>query len=137
MTTTVLRGARWAAIPLVAALVALAVQVALYRACLELLDATVGLSGGSDVWAAKTLTCLFMGAAFVAVAWWCAPAWKSRVGAGALGVVAFWGGRLIFGAFADGFSVWLLAMGTTGIAGGAVALWSLRAQRGWTSAPST
>jgi hypothetical protein len=102
----------------------LVVQVAVFKAAIELMDATVGIGpGGSAFWAVKTFTSIFMGAAFVALAVWTAPDAKRRAAAVALGVVLLWGGRLMLGAFDRGFMVWLFAMGAAGIAGGAWVFW--------------
>jgi hypothetical protein len=99
----------------------LVVQVVVFKATIELVDATVGIGpGGSALWAAKTFTSIFMGAGFVALASWTAPELKLRAAAVALGVVLLWGGHLMLSAFDGGFSVWLLAMGAAGMAGGAL-----------------
>ena len=130
MPMTLLRGVRWAGAPIIGALVALVIQVVVYRATLELLGATVGTPSGEWIWAAKAFTSLFMGAAFVAAVWWVAPAAKPRTASVALFVVALWGGRLIFSGLGDSGSVWLVAMGALGILGGTVTFWAARGLRG-------
>jgi predicted phage tail protein len=51
----------------------------------------------------------------------------------ALAAVVYWGGRLMAAAFANGFSVWLFAIGTAGIVGGVLAAivghWTATRQR--------
>lgn len=124
MATAILRGTRWAATPAVAMLGTLVVQVGVFKATIELVDATVGIGpGGSAFWAVKTFTSIFMGAAFVALACWTAPGVKLRAAAVALCVVLLWGGRLMLAAFDHEFMVWLFAMGVAGIAGGALGFW--------------
>jgi len=125
MATAVLTGARWAATPVVAALAALAAQIVVYRTSIELLDVTVGIQDSSVLWAAKTFTSVFMGAAFVVVAWGVAPAAKRQAAIVALGIVVLWGARLMLSGFEGGLRVWLLAMGAAGIVGGALAFWRL------------
>jgi hypothetical protein len=122
MAIALLRGMRWAAAPIAGALAALVVQFAVYHTTLELLN----VQSGEGMWAAKAFTSLFMGAAFVAVVWWVAPAEKVRTATVAVVAVVVWGGRLIAGGVGDGGSAWLVAMGTLGILGGMVALWTAR-----------
>ncbi len=122
MATAYLRGVRWAAAPIAGAQAARVVQLAVYRAALELLEATVQIRSGDWIWAAKAFTSLLMGAAFVAVVWWVAPAAKRHAGAVALVLVVVWGGRLIVSGLGDAGIPWLVLMGTVGILGGTVAL---------------
>jgi hypothetical protein len=124
MATAILRGTRWAATPVVAMLGTLLVQVAVFKATIELVYATVGIGpGGSAFWAVKTFTSIFMGGAFVALASWAAPEVKLRAAAVALVVVLLWGSRLMLNAFDHGFMGWLFATGAAGIAGGAWGFW--------------
>ncbi len=124
MSSRVIRGARWAGTPIGALLASLTVQWLVYRGILEVVGVTVGLDSGAEYWAAKTITSVFMGAAFVASACWIAPEAKLWTAAVALGVVLLWGGHLIFSAFGATFSGWLFAMGAAGIAGGMCAAWA-------------
>jgi LPXTG-motif cell wall-anchored protein len=126
MAMALLRGMRWAAAPIAGALAALVVQFAVYHAVLELLDVGVRIQPGEWMWAAKAFTSLFMGAAFVAVVWWIAPAAKLRAAAVALVAVVLWGGCLIVAGLGDSGTPWLVAMGTLGILGGTGVLWIAR-----------
>jgi hypothetical protein len=108
--------------PVAALLASLAVQLLAYRGMIDLLGATLGIRSGADMWAAKTVTSLLMGAAFVAVASWVAPAAKLRAALIALGIVILWGARLMISAFGITFAPWLFAMGAAGIVGGMCAV---------------
>lgn len=116
--------ARWVATPLSAVLGALVTQIVVFQLLGLLLCKTFGLPpSGAIIWATKTVTSAFMGAAFVSLVWLLAPQRKLQATAVALGVVILWGGTLMVGAFEHGFFGWLFAMGLAGIAGGGVAFW--------------
>lgn len=108
---------RWLTLGPLALLATVVVQGVVFVALLSLLQ--FGLGTESWVrWLAKTLTSPFMGAAFVAVAWWIAPSHRRAAAIGALGLVGLWASALMFGAFHDQF-VWLFTMGMCGLLGGA------------------
>jgi hypothetical protein len=117
---------RWAATPVMAALSALVAQLVVYRASLELLSAAGLVRSGTEIWATKAFTSVFMGAAAVTAVWWVAPAAKMRAASLALLVVAIWAGVLIIGGTVHGPSGWLVGMGVAGIAGGVSAWWVVR-----------
>lgn len=124
MATSAATVTRWLAIPVIALLGAAVAQVVVFKGIGALTFAVSGeWPGSTGTWAAKTVTSIFMGAAFVALAWAVAPRAKQFASLLAFGIVLLWGGRLITSAFEHGFFVWLLAMGLAGIAGGACALW--------------
>jgi hypothetical protein len=115
---------RWVVTPIAAILSALLAQVVMFQLIGVVLYAAFGLPpGGSTIWAVKTVTSLFMGAAFVGVVWFVSPDRKLAATAVAFLVVLLWGGLLMIGAFERGFFGWLFAMGLAGVAGGAGALW--------------
>ena len=112
------------ATPVVAILGVAVTQVVMYQLILGVMYEAFGVGpGGSTIWAVKTVTCVFMGAAFVALAWWAAPDRKAGAAAVAFGLVLLWGGTLMAGAFVPEFFAWLFAMGAAGVAGGGAALW--------------
>jgi hypothetical protein len=126
----VVRMVRWTLTPLAAMAAALAAQFVVFHACDMALD-VLSLDGSRalwamSTWAIKTVTSIFMGAAFVAAAWRVAPQAKRATAATALAVVVFWGSRLMVAAFQNGFFGWLFAMGVAGIAGGALVMWWVR-----------
>lgn len=133
MTTRGVDVARWCATPIAAVLGAAVTQVLVFQGLGYLAWTFRGDGQGDWIWAVKTMTSVFMGATFVAVAWEVAPHAKREVALVALGVVVLWGLRLIIGAFDWPFGGWLAAMGLAGIGGGAVALW-LEQRRGIASA---
>jgi hypothetical protein len=115
---------RWVVTPIAAVLGALVAQVVVFQLVGVLLYAAFGLPpGGSTIWAVKTVTSVFMGAAFVGVVWFVSPDRKLAATVVAFLVVLLWGGTLMIGAFERGFFGWLFAMGLAGVAGGAGALW--------------
>ena len=110
--------ARWAAVPMVALAGATVMQAVVFLPFDAVVCGVMGRCGGAETWAAKTVTSVFMGFAFVGLARWAAPRAKSPTSLVALAAVVYWGARLMAAAFAKGFSVWLFAMGAAGIVGG-------------------
>jgi hypothetical protein len=118
---------RWLVMLPVAPLAALSAQALVVPLAWRVLD---GLSSRDPawldwtVWGSKCAASPFMGAAFVAAAWWIAPTRKFRASTTAMVVVAAWGGLLVTGTFygmADGTqNWWLFVMGLSGISGGAL-----------------
>ena len=125
--------ARWAAVPMVALAGATVMQAVVFLPFDAVVCGVMGRCGGAETWAAKTVTSVFMGFAFVGLARWAAPRAKSPTSLVALAAVVYWGARLMAAAFANGFSVWLFAMGTAGIVGGVLAAvlghWTATRQR--------
>lgn len=113
---------RWLAVPVLALVAVLAAQVLLFQLSLAALAWVRGPAVGDGIWAAKTVASFFMGATFVAVASWVAPAYRRRVSLVAFGSVVLWGSRLASSAFEGGTFPWLLGMALAGVLGGAYAL---------------
>jgi hypothetical protein len=114
---------RWLLAPVAALLGATVAQVVVFQLLNGLFyAATGGYPDGPLTWRMKALTSVFMGAAFVGAAIWAAPRAKQVTALAAFAVVALWGGTLIKSGVTSDF-VWLIAMGSAGIAGGALASW--------------
>jgi hypothetical protein len=116
-------GLLWLAVAPVALQASYAAQQVVFRLAG---NALYHAAGPQDwiTWASKCVASVFMGASFVMAVWWVAPSRKPAAAAVAFGVVLLWAGALIYGAVVPGFNGWLLAMGLSGVLGGAVA-WTL------------
>jgi hypothetical protein len=125
--------ARWVAVPMVALAGATVTQAVVFLPFDAVVCGVMGICDGAVPWAAKTVTSVFMGFAFVALAGWTAPRAHSPTSLVALAAVIYWGARLMAAAFAKGFFVWLFAMGAAGIIGGVLAAvlvhWTATRQR--------
>ena len=126
---------RWLAVLLTPFLAAGVAQVVVTAAIVRLLFLILGedlwraFSMGvfSLIWADKSASCFFTGAAFVLVARWAAPVRKNLVATVALGIVFLWGARLVSGAFLGSrFFPWLVVMGVMGWLGGVAAYFTSR-----------
>ena len=118
-----LAGLLWLLVVPVALLASRAAQFAVVR----LASIAFYHAAGPQDWitgASKCVASVFMGASFVVAVWWVAPARKPAVTAIAFVVVLLWAGVLIVGALISGLNGWLLAMGLSGLSGGAAA-WRL------------
>jgi hypothetical protein len=116
-------GLLWLLVVPVALLASRAAQFAVVR----LASIALYHAAGPQDWitgASKCVASVFMGASFVVAAWWMAPTRKPAAAAVAFVVVLLWAGVLIAGALIPGFNGWLLAMGLSGLLGGAAA-WRL------------
>lgn len=120
LTASATKPLRWAAMLPVALLAALVFQLISMFLISRSLGFFFGLEPAWIMAAVKGGSSLFMSAAFVAGAAWCAPAHRQAVALGAFALVVFWGGLSlsdasmlgivigILGMVGAGFSVWLV-----------------------------
>jgi hypothetical protein len=117
------RALRWCLALPVAAFAVLMLQYATFQLAGSVLWTSFGVQPWTT-WTAKSVSALFMGIAFVAIATWVAPVRKRQAALIAFAVVAVWTLALVSGAFAGAhFSSWLVVLGLSGLLGGAITLW--------------
>lgn len=116
---------RWFLVLPVAVAAAAVAQLAFTAPAHGLVHALTPAETGGAWWYAKAVASPFMGAAFVAGAWFTAPDAREVAAKMSVGAAGVWGLWLIVSAVGGSGSLWPAALGVLGLAGAVVAAWAL------------